>query len=192
MANKIRYGLKNLHIALLLEDDSSGDATWDTPLSIPGAIGFKSDPEGDSFTLYADDGAYFNVEINNGHTGELETALIPRSVLADVMNLDVDANGALSDNTDLFPKPFALMGEYAGDASGTRFVYYKCIPTRPAKDSKTKEKTITPATDTIKLTMVPASVAGVNRSYSDIERDDTNGTAYDSFFDSVYIPEPVA
>jgi len=188
MANKITYGLKNLHIAMRLDDDSAGEPTWDTPVAIPGVIGFKPTTEGEEVKQYADNIVYFTATTNNGYTADLETALIPDAVLADILNWVEDANGALVEDADALPAPFALMGQVEGDDKNRRFVYYECRAARPEREEKTKEATITPATDTIRLTITPIVIGDMTVTKAVMQESDTNTAEYAGFFEAVYTP----
>lgn len=82
MGNKVKYNLKNVHAAKLTETVSEGVTTYTyaTPQAIPGAVSISLDAEGDSSPFYADGIVYFRSTANNGYSGDLEIALIPRVV----------------------------------------------------------------------------------------------------------------
>lgn len=187
MANKVRFGLKNVHVAFRLPD-ALGVPTWDTPIAIPGAIGFKPSAEGDSMKQFADNGPYFTATTNNGYTADLEMALIPDEVVAKMLNYITDDAGGLVEDADALPAAFALMFQVEGDVSARKTVYYECTAARPEREEKTKEASIAPGSDVLKLTIVPIEVAGVNTPKATLELSATNQTEYDAFFDAVYVP----
>ena len=109
--NKVKFGLKNCHYALVtLADD--GTATFGTPVAMPGAVSLSLDAEGENEPFYADDSVYYMVSDNNGYSGDLELALIPESFLTDIMHETEDSNGVLYENKDVEPEHFALLFEY--------------------------------------------------------------------------------
>ncbi len=184
--NKVIYGLKNVHVAF--RTDTSGTPTWGTPIHIPGAVNFAPSPEGESSTFYADDGPYFKVNTNNGYTADLEMALIPDSVMAEMMGWEFDDNGMLVETANATPKPFALMGQVTGDQKNRLFVYYNCVANRSEPAHATKGETLEPTTTTLSITILPIEVSGSLIVKGVIEPTETNAAIYNAFFDRVTVP----
>lgn len=185
--NKVTFGLDKVHIAFMDESAPSQPA-WSTPIPIPGAVRWTPETVGDSSTFYADNMAYFAITANNGYTGELEMALVPDSVLAELLGWEIDNNGALIELANGIPKKFALLGQIQGDAKNRRFVYYDCQASRPAKERTTKGESIEVATDVLNLTVSPMEIEGKTVVKGDLELSETNATAFNSFFTQVYTP----
>lgn len=195
MGNKVTFGLRNLHVAFRDTDDSSGAIAYEAPIHIPGAVGFKPSPEGDETKFYADDTLFFTATKNDGYTADVDVALIPDAVIARMLGYEIDANGAVIEDADALPVPFAIMFEVAGDERQRRTVYYECRAARPSREEKTKEANITPGTDTIKLTITPVEINDMYVVRAVMEANDANSGvdgAFTTFFESVYMPEPVA
>jgi|SRR6056297_2532095 len=187
-ANKVEYGLENVHIAFITDGETP---TWDTPVEIPGAVSFSASPEGDVAEFYADNVKYYIHESNNGYTGELEIANIPDTVLAEMLGLLTDDNGMLVESAEDSPKEFALMFEVKGDAKNRRTVFYRCKPGRLEDNASTMEGSIDPNTKSIPLTVLPIET---DDKYikAVMELSETNGTEYDAFFDAVTEPTVAA
>ena len=81
--NKVKYNLKNVHVAVLTK--TTEGYSYATPKHIPGAVSLSLDPEGDSNPFYADGIVYFRSTSNNGYSGDLEMALIPEWFFTDVL-----------------------------------------------------------------------------------------------------------
>ena len=78
--NKIKFGLKNTHYAIITEteqEDGTIKSTYSTPKKWPGAVSLSLDPSGESNTFYADDTAYAVLSSNSGYEGDFESALVP-------------------------------------------------------------------------------------------------------------------
>ena len=48
-ANKVKFGLKNVHYAMLTEEGE--EVTYGTPVRIPGAVNLSMDAQGDTSTF---------------------------------------------------------------------------------------------------------------------------------------------
>ena len=184
MSNKVKFGLKNVHYAVITETVTDGEVsiTYDIPVAIPGAVNLTLDAAGESVQFYADDRVYFEENTNDGYTGNLEIALIPDDFRKDVLGDELDANGALIENKDAKAKHFALMFEFDGDAKKMRHVLYYVLASRPSVSGSTRTNTKEPQTETMNITARPAPDTG------DVKAKVPQGSdAYDTFFDEVYI-----
>lgn len=180
--NKVKFGLCNIHIAKIIEEN--GEITYGTPFKVPGARNLTTDPEGESTPFYADNIKYYTAVSNQGYTGELEVAMTPEEFLTEILGQLKDSNGALIESADDVQARFALMGEIDGDVKKRRFVYYDCTATRPSNEASTIEESKDPKTDTIALTMSPRSTDKLIKAV--IEPSETNKNIYDTFFKKVY------
>jgi len=187
MANKITYGLEQVYVAFRTAD-VLGEPAWEAPTAILGAVSYKPKAEGKEVTFYADNQQYYFSTSNNGYTADLEMALVPDAVLAEMLGWTVDTNGMLVEDADGVAKEFALLGQVEGDVKDRRFVYYNCKASRPATENKTKGESVEPATDTLSLVITPIEVGGKRIVKGVMELSDTNATAYNAFFTAVTIP----
>jgi phi13 family phage major tail protein len=180
MPNKIKFGLKNVHYAVVTE--AAGVAAYGTPIHVPGAVNLTLDAAGESVQFYADDSVYYEENTNNGYEGSLEMALIPDAFRVDVLGDEIDTNGVLVENADAKPKKFAMMFEFDGDAKKTRHVLYSVLPTRPSVAGATKTGTKTPQTETMNIAARPAI------DTKDVKAKVKQGeAAYDDFYTAVYL-----
>lgn len=186
--NKVTFGLEQVHVAFLDETTTESQPEWKTPLSIPGAVRWTPEAVGEASTFYADNMAYFVSTANNGYTGELEMALVPDHILAEMLGWVIDSNGMLVEVSNALPKKFALLGQVQGDSKNRRFVYYNCQASRPAKERTTQGEAIEVNTDILTLTISPLEVNDMIVVKGDLELSDQNAAAYQSFFNTVYTP----
>ena len=160
--------------------------SYATPKAIPGAVSLSLDAEGDSSPFYADGIVYFRTSSNNGYSGDLEMALIPEWFRTEILREKLDNKGVLVEKSDVTEtEKFALLFEFDGDVKAIRHVLYNCSASRPSIESKTREDTIEPGTETLSLTADPRSDGLVKSRTGDT----TDKTAYDNWYKAVYIPD---
>lgn len=183
MANKVKYGFKNVSYAVITEAED-GSYTYGTPVSVKGGVKVSLAPVGDTLELYADDTLYHTETVNQGYSGDLETVNLPQSFFVDVLGMTIDDNGAVIENSKQKAKKFAFGFEVDGDSKGRRTWFYNCSCTRPSDEASTKESGATPTHDTVTLTVAPRPED--SQVKVKMVLNDTNETAYNGFFASVY------
>ena len=105
MADKVKFGISNVHYAVLESDGGS----YGTPVAIPGAVSLSMEPSGDTTPFYADNIQYFVAVANSGYTGDLEVAVFPDSFLKDIFGYTQDTTSkVMIENANVQPKSFAL------------------------------------------------------------------------------------
>lgn len=192
MANKIKFGLKNVHYAIATEtaDPLSGEitTTYGTVKSWPGAVSLSLDPQGSDNPFYADDRVYYRVTKNNGYEGDFESALIPDDVYESILNMERDDDDLLVESASNSNKTtyFALMFEIDGDSKAKRFCLYKCSLSRPSINGATKEEDAEPQTETVTLTAVPR--ADEDEYIRCVADETTDATKYSGFYSAVPVP----
>ena len=185
MSNKVKFGLKNVHYAVVTK--TGGEITYDTPKPIPGAVSLTLNPRGERTDFYADDMLYYTSATNDGYEGSLEVALLPDAFKKDVLGYIEDTiNGALIEDANATPKNIALLFEFSGDVNKTRHVLYNVAVERPNMESSTKGASIEVKTETFNITASPAIDTGYVKA-----KCEQDGAAYDTWFDAVYVYNPV-
>lgn len=182
--NKVKYGLKNAHYALLTIAED-GTVTYGKPIPIPGSVSLTMDAQGDTSTFYADNMAYFVTAANDGYSGTFEVALIPDQFRQDVLHETMDeAAQVLVENINNQTSPFALLFEFDGDKKATRHVLYNCTCTRPSVSGGTTNNTKEPSTETMNLTASPLP-NGNTKARTTV---DTPAAQYAGWYDAVWQP----
>ena len=184
MANKIKYNLKKVYAAFLTKTDDG--YTYDTPQAIPGAVSLSLDAEGETSPFYADGIVYFRSAANNGYSGDLEIALIPEWFRENILKETKDGNKVFVETSDLSePVYFALLFEFDGDQKAIRHVLYNCsVSKRPTINSKTKEASIEPGTETLSISADPREDGLVKARTGD----ETTNSVYANWYSAVYTP----
>lgn len=189
MANKVKFGLSNVHIAPITAASTSG-FTYDTPFALPGAVNLTLDPEGESADFFGDNIKYFSEYANQGYSGSLEIAMITDEFRTKILGESTDSNGAMFESTNDTIKDFALGFQIDGDKANRKFWFYNVSAARPSTSSSTIETSKEPTTDTLNIT-ANARISD-NKVRTFMEKSDDNTTAYNSFFESVYERVPSA
>lgn len=178
-ANKIKYGISKCYYAL---KTSQG---YGTPVALPGAVSLSLTAQGDPYTFYADNIAYFKTAVNNGYSGTLELALIPDDFLIAVLGNTLDSTDkVLVEAVQAASPEFALGFQLEGDQNGSRFWVYNCVASRSEIAGETKEDSIEAQTEEITITSTPTE-DGIVRARTTAE---TPTATYEGWFSEVWEP----
>lgn len=183
MANRVEFGLKNVHYATVTEA-ADGTLTYGEPKRIPGAVELSVEPRGDMTEFYADDTLYYSASNNNGYDGTLTIARIPQEFAVDVLGDELDeASGVIVESSNGKQGKFALMFEFDGDEKATRQLLYYCSASRPTVSSTTKTETSEPNTNELSFIASPRpSDYKVRVKTAEVTVDEV----YDAWYDEVF------
>ena len=160
--NKVRFGLSNVHYAILTEGSSNA---WATPVAVPGAVSLTVDANVASSDFYADNVSYYRTFANNGYTCTLEMAKITEKMLDEVFGMAADATGVIREKTGVEPKPFALLFQVEGDQADENYLFYRCVPSsKPNEGSQTTgENGAEPQTQSFDFSALPLVTGAANQ-----------------------------
>lgn len=182
MANKVKFGLKNVHVAPF--EEVEGVVVYETPYRIRGAVEITLDPRGDMIEFYADDMIYYAASNNQGYDATLNIALVPDRFAIDCLGEEEDETDfVLTEKTTGKQKSFALMFEFDGDVKATRHVLFNCTANRPTITSGTKTDSTEPMTD--ELTLV-SSARQLDYAVKTKTTTKTPLDIYTNWYDAVY------
>lgn len=181
--NKVKFNLKNAHYAMLTVDED-GNATYGTPVALPGAVSISLDANGEPENFYADGVAYYVINNNMGYDGDLELAMIPESFRVDALGEVQDDKKVLIENANTELNSFALLFEFDGDVRHIRHVLYNCSASRPGIEGKTNEESREVQTETLTIKATPLA-SGVVKAKTG---DSTDATTYADWYKQVYMP----
>lgn len=185
-ANKIRYGLKNVHFAKLTEtvDSTTGAVSYSyaTPVAWPGAVSLNLEPQGEITNEYADDGVWYTFAQNSGYQGDFEYETMPESFRSTILGETVDSNDVYIESTGKPTVYFALLFEVNGDAHKSKKCFYKCSATRENVENATTEDSIEATHGTITITAVGRADGKVKASTGS----ETDSTTVNGWYNTVY------
>lgn len=188
MANKVKFGLKNVYFAKATIDEATNTATYGTPVRWPGAVNLSLDAEGGTNKFRADNIDYYVSQTNNGYSGDFESALIPDAFRTEILGDVVDGNGVQIEDAGAQTVPFALIFQFEGDQNAVRHVLYNCTATRPAINGQTTEEETEPNTETLTVTAVAIHNAALDKDIVKAKVGADNASVYAAWFDAVYQP----
>lgn len=148
--NKVKFNLKNVHIAPINKETGEYDAVF----ALPGAVSLSLDAQGDIEKFYADGIVYYQSAPNNGYEGDLELALVTDEFREKVYNEVPNEDKVAIENVENIFNDFAMGFQVDGDVHNTLFWYYNCSATRPSQEASTNEDSKTPQTETLNLSCV--------------------------------------
>lgn len=160
--NKVRFGLSNVHYAVLTEGSSN---VWATPVAVPGAVSLTVDSNVASSDFYADNVAYYRTFANNGYSCTLEMAKISEAMLSAIWGIAADSTGVIREKTGVEPKPFALMFQVEGDQDAEHYLFYRCVPSgKPSEGSQTTDENgADPQTQSFDFSALPLVTGAANQ-----------------------------
>lgn len=188
MANKVKFGLKNVHYAIVTEtaDENGITSTYATPVAYPGAVNLSvNSSSGDNTVFRADDSDYYIVSgASQGFDGSFECAYVPEDFEQKVLGMTVDDNGVVCDYDSATVKYVALMFEISGDDSGRRYMLPKVLFSKPGIEAETTGSDGNqPKTATLEFTAAPRPDDGLARVHTG---DTTPANVYNAWFTTVY------
>lgn len=165
-ANKVKYGLKNVHYALVTESVVTTGANAGKTVSsygelkaLTGAVSLSMSSSASKSVFRADNEDYYVSYGQGGYEGDLEVARVNEDFLKDVLGYVEDQDKILVESSSAFKTVnyFALVFEFDGDQRETKHCLYKCSASRPDIASQTTGEggTTDPKTETLTLTAVP-------------------------------------
>ena len=161
MVNKVKYGIRNVHYALIGEDGA-----YETPKPIPQATSISLKPKSAELTVYGDDTLQTNKSISRGYTGSISLNELP---------------------DEFYPHEAALLFEFSGDPVSQRHVLYRVSFARPNIESEGMADKISTKEFSIDITVMPVVGGDLDgkikgRLYDTTETHDT----YTTWFTQVY------
>ena len=184
MANKVSFGLSNVHYALISERTVGGKLQifYGKPKQLKGAVNLEMETVGDVSNFYADNIIYYASTANQGYEATLEIAMLTDEFRRDVLGEVIDANGLILENSNTNPRKIALMFQFEGDEREVKHCLTYCTVTRPSMSGATKTEATEPTTQELTITVSPRPTDNVPRiSTSELAK----GDVFEKFFESV-------
>ena len=189
MANKIFYGISNVYYSVVTETlNTAGQwtETYGTPKALKGAVGITLPASNEDIQFAADNDAnYFMQKVFTGYSGgTLELRELDDTFRKDVFGNAADTNNVLKEKITDSPKYIALLFQFEGDSTNTRYCLYRVSVGLPDTTSQTKTTTIPEVTLSLPLTAGGRLSDGLVKTKVDA----AITTQYNAWFSAVYEP----
>lgn len=182
MANKVRFGVSNLHVGEY-NVSTTGTVTLGTPYALPGTVNITMEPDSEENKFYADNITYYSSYSDNGLSGQIENAQFPDDFKTRFMNYVALAGGGIAQIKGMQNKPVYIMFQSDGDEENRRGIFYNVSLGQITREYATTEESKEPQTATLPFTVNGDNKTGVVRAAF------TQGdSAYTTMFTTAPVP----
>ena len=160
--NKVLYGFKDLYIGTY-EVDSNGDVTMGSPYHQKGATGFSPEEQGDNYTFFADDSAYFSYYSSGTFEGDLVVARFDDAFKKHFLGYVELDDGGLAQIKNAKKPDVYIMFEVQGNEGPERLIYYNGSMGGITREYATIEDNIEVQTETISIKIDGDAATGISK-----------------------------
>ena len=182
MANKVEFGISQLHVGTYTVDDQ-GAATLGTPYHQKGAVSFSPEENSEQNTFYADNIAYWSGYSGGSIEGDLEVAMFDDSFKTQFLGYATLTNGGIANVKNATKPNVYIAFQVEGDAESRRVILYNCSLGAIKREYNTTEENKEPATETLGVTCIGDNATGVTMAV--LKPDDTG---YNTLFTAPTAP----
>ena len=162
MANRVEFGISNLHIGTY-SVNTSGTVTLGTPYHQPGAVAFAPEANDENNTFYADDIEYWSEYDFTKVEGDLEVAKFSDEFKTQFLNYVAKTDGGIALIKGKTKPNVYIAFEVKGDAEKRRIIMYNATLGSIKREYKTIEENKEVATETIAVSVVGDNATGVTK-----------------------------
>lgn len=192
-ANKVKYGLCNVHYALVTETvgtDGVVTSSYGNLKALAGAVSLSMSSSANKTVFRADNEDYFVSYGQGGYEGTLEVARVNEDFLKDILAVKQDDDNILVEDSAAFKTVnyFALVFEFDGDQRATKHCLYKCSASRPDVASQTTGEggSTDPQTESLTITAVPRVDA--DKLIHAYTQENTSTAVIEAWYSAVPVP----
>ena len=161
--NKVLYGFSDLYIGTYTVDEDTQEVTMGTPYLQTGAVGFSPEGQGENYTFYADNKAYFNADSRGNYEGDLVVARFDDAVKKNYLGFVELADGGLAELKNPTRPAIYIMYEVQGDKGPERVIWYNGSIGMPTRELATIEENLEVATESAPVTFVGDNKTGITK-----------------------------
>lgn len=160
MANKVEFGISNLHVGTYTIDPNTGIATLGEPYHQKGAVNFSPEEQSEKSDFYADNIIYWSGYTGGSFEGDLEVAKFDDDFKTEFLGYRELTSGGLALVKNAVKPNVYITFEIEGDAEQRRVIFYNCSLGGITREYATIEETKEPATETLSISCVGDEATG--------------------------------
>ena len=160
MANKVEFGISELHVGTYTVDDQ-GTVTLGTPYHQAGAVSFSPEEQSEQNNFYADNILYWSGYSGGSIEGDLEVAMFDDAFKTQFLGYVTLTNGGLANVKNATKPNVYIAFQVEGDAESRWVILYNCTLGAITREYATIEESKEPVTETLGVTCVGDNATGV-------------------------------
>ena len=160
MANKVEFGISELHVGTYSVDDQ-GNVTLGTPYHQAGAVSFSPEEQSEQNNFYADNILYWSGYSGGSIEGDLEVAMFDDAFKTQFLGYVTLTNGGLANVKNATKPNVYIAFQVEGDAESRRVILYNCTLGAITREYATIAESKEPVTETLGVTCVGDNATGV-------------------------------
>lgn len=161
MANKVEFGISQLHVGTYTVDDQ-GAVTLGSPYHQKGAVSFSPEEQSEKTDFYADNIIYWAGYTGGSFEGDLEVAKFDDEFKTQFLGYKSLTNGGLANVKDSVKPNVYIAFQVEGDAESRRVIMYNASLGAITREFATIEDTKEPVTETLAVTVAGDNATGVS------------------------------
>lgn len=162
MANKVEFGISQLHIGTYTTD-ANGDVILGAPYHLPGARVFSAETQSEKNDYYADNIIYWSGYSGGTVEGDLTVALFTSEFKKQFLGYKETMDGGLGEIKNPYKPNIYLAFQVEGDAEATRAILYNGSLGSITREYATIEESKEPVEESIPTTFVGDAKTGLTK-----------------------------
>lgn len=161
MADKVLFGFSSLYVGTYT--DTNGTVTLGTPVPVPGAVSYAAEPQGDNYTFYADNVAYYSSYTSGTYEGDLTVAMFDETFRTTFLGEVTLADGGTAEVKNAQKPNIYMMFQVDGDDAGRRVIFYNGTIGNITREYSTIEESVEVQTESAPVRFNGDNTTGITK-----------------------------
>lgn len=162
MANKVEFGISQLHVGTYTVDDQ-GNVTLGTPYHQKGARAFSPEEQSELTKEYADNVVYWSEYSGGSFEGELEVEIFDKAFKKQFLGYKATQDGGLAQVKNPVKPDVYIAFQVEGDAESRRVIFFNCQLGAITRENNTIEEQKEPVHETLAVTVTGDNESGISK-----------------------------